>query len=886
MPKASKENVFQLKNFGRFHMQPSLSVHFSGSESVSQRIARLLKDWFIKDVFFTGNILENSQLQSDYKHSFSSDFETVFRFIPDVQSYLADHPDVTKQILRSRIFSGTQYVTRQDHWGNELFYFYGHDPEIIPLGKPQKKLHIPRAEHVFRIYHLPSADISNDTFEFTDITASFNVSGGWLDPVPKKGILFILRRYVLTHSDKPDERFNLFEVKHLERLLKIFKAHFQKRYGKLQNVYFDFDSFLNPVQQYTEADFQELLIKPEHNFERELIRFWLTDTQEFTAYRLQIALFFQQVLKPILDKSAQQVRYLISADNPYLQTLRPGKSFLLRIDPIQFEPGSPYYLKAIIHLKRSESIRYSEGIKSVPVRFGSLLNIGVSFYENYDQFNSLWLYGANHIHLECSYPGSILSQLKKSDPYHSVYLKWFSRLHQIGHFLKQGTPRTEILVLYPTFDEQFDLFNASLEELHRSGPDYTLVDLETFISDERCAISGNQILFGKQRFYIILLPAIRRLPMSVPEKLKRFIENGGIVLTIGQIPQECSNPQQQTTFLKLNHQLWFKGSHTRSTSFKEFPSGGKTYFQQDISLVGALISDMQKHIQSFIQSPAYSVRYRLREERDHYILFIANTDHRHSAPFEFKTRFVGRPYEWDFESGTSTPYAHWYLEDGMLYIKDELPAAGHLFLLINKHEGEEVWQIRQSLMKGIRIHAQSASELVFSGHIRRPGYYYNILQRNKESREVAVQVSNRLPILSISSKNWYLESEKIKGGVNLGNYARYLPYGYGRFSYNKIIILEEHYLADQQLTLQLGKLKDWCIVKVNDQIVSKKLTPPWEFDITDYVKAGENKISIIVINNASNRLAKENDRFPVREYGLFGPVKIVPAAQFRIEVTS
>ncbi len=882
MPKPDVSNVFLPKNFDLFQIQPSLSVHFSGTKSFNSQVPRLLNDWFINEIFFSDNALANADLQSNYKKFFSDKFNAVFRFIPDVKSYLADHPDLTGQILRSRIFSGAQYITRQMNWGNKLFYFFGQEPEIIELTPRVKRLHLSRAEDIYRVYHLPEGFTRQD-YPIINITDHFNATSGWIDSLPSKGRLIILRRYVLTHDDRLDKRFNFFEFNHLDRLVKIFLTRFRKRVGDLHHLYFDFDAFLTPAHKRNEADMHPLLSELDSESEQQLIRFWLSQNEEFTNYRLLYALFFHKSLKPRLDQSAEKVHYFISIDNPLLQTIHPDHSFVLRIDPVKFEPGTPYYLKTIIHLKRMESIRNSEKENAVPVHFGQFLNIGISFQEKYEQFNPLWLFGANHFHLECPYTAPILSKLKKNDPSEAVYLKWFSRLHQIGHFLKQGTIRTELLVLYPTLDDQFTLFNASIEELNRSGPDYTLVDLDIFASKGACTISGKQILFGKQRFYIVLLPAIRRLPLSVLEKLNQFVENGGTVLSIGRTPQECNDPQQESAFLKLNHQLWFKGAHSHSTSFKEFPSGGKTYFQEEISRLHILLADMQTHIQSFIQSNTNSVRYKLREDQNHYFLFIANTDTRHSASFEFSTRFIGRPYEWDFESGKSQPYGRWYLEDDMLYIKDELPAAGHLFLLINKNEGNEIWQIRQSSMKGIRVLKQTAKELVFTGHIRRPGYYYNILQRNKESQEIAVQVSNRLPILTVSSKNWYLDSEKIKGGTELGNYARFFPYGQGRFSYNKIIKLEPHYLADQQLTLQLGSLKDWCILEVNDQTVGEKFTAPWEFDITDFVQAGDNKISIIVVNNASNRLAKENDAFHVRDYGLFGPVKIIPAARFRIE---
>ncbi len=171
-----------------------------------------------------------------------------------------------------------------------------------------------------------------------------------------------------------------------------------------------------------------------------------------------------------------------------------------------------------------------------------------------------------------------------------------------------------------------------------------------------------------------------------------------------------------------------------------------------------------------------------------------------------------------------------------------------------------------------------------SGYIRKTGKSITILQNKKEKREIQFDVSKKLPLLTISPKEWYLKSKVYQGSVNLGNFARLYPYFYGELSYNKVIVIEKQYLKEQHLNLNLGDLKDWCSLFVNDEFVSGKLDPPWDFNITDYVKNGENKLTIKITNTISNIKAKENEAFKVQEFGLFGPVKIIPSRWFSLEI--
>ena len=117
----------------------------------------------------------------------------------------------------------------------------------------------------------------------------------------------------------------------------------------------------------------------------------------------------------------------------------------------------------------------------------------------------------------------------------------------------------------------------------------------------------------------------------------------------------------------------------------------------------------------------------------------------------------------------------------------------------------------------------------------------------------------------------------------------------GRALYSKMIDLPESYLNEGRLILDLGQVNYFAEIWVNNRLVTYRSWPPYKADITDFVKSGKNKITLVVANLLANQATWNilDDNINSREArwwhdgtilrekdklvsGLIGPVKLFP----------
>jgi hypothetical protein len=81
--------------------------------------------------------------------------------------------------------------------------------------------------------------------------------------------------------------------------------------------------------------------------------------------------------------------------------------------------------------------------------------------------------------------------------------------------------------------------------------------------------------------------------------------------------------------------------------------------------------------------------------------------------------------------------------------------------------------------------------------------------------------------------------------------------------------------AKQHVWLDLGAVVASAEVRVNSHPVGTRLSPPWRFDITPWIKAGDNRVEVLILNTIANHYTSIPTRYrgEIRS-GLIGPVHL------------
>lgn len=109
------------------------------------------------------------------------------------------------------------------------------------------------------------------------------------------------------------------------------------------------------------------------------------------------------------------------------------------------------------------------------------------------------------------------------------------------------------------------------------------------------------------------------------------------------------------------------------------------------------------------------------------------------------------------------------------------------------------------------------------------------------------------------------ECEKLDSWTNWEGFEDFS----GSMTYNLYFNIDKLTMTDR-VVIDLGEVHEICELYINIFYAGVCLWPPYSFDITEYIKGGENIVTIIVTNTMANKLEKAR-----RKSGLLGPVRIL-----------
>jgi len=116
-----------------------------------------------------------------------------------------------------------------------------------------------------------------------------------------------------------------------------------------------------------------------------------------------------------------------------------------------------------------------------------------------------------------------------------------------------------------------------------------------------------------------------------------------------------------------------------------------------------------------------------------------------------------------------------------------------------------------------------------------------------------------------------------KGEINTGDWSQsgVLEDYSGGALYRKTITMTAEQIKEN-VVLDLGKVSATASVTVNGKETGVRVLPPWTFQISDYLKQGDNLIEVTVYNTLSNHYQTIPSRYRGdTTSGLIGPVRLL-----------
>ena len=486
-----------------------------------------------------------------------------------------------------------------------------------------------------------------------------------------------------------------------------------------------------------------------------------------------------------------------------------------------------------------------------------------------------WPYTAEGV----EYPGwrfYAAAVFDEKNPWWIVMPDVASYLQRTSYLLRQGTAVHDVAVYLPNDDgwAHFTNGNPHLIEILRdrvgtdvlstildSGYNFDFFDDDVLLKNGR--VEGDQLVLGSARYRMVVLPNVERIPLETMRKLEEFARSGGIVIATRRLPEIVPGMRATAAEQAELHEIvkrLFEGNSARA----HFVAEEKERLRSKLTSV--LQPDM-----SLAPSVA-DVGFVHRRTSDGDIYFIANTTNtRQTVKATFRVKEVNAE-AWDLFAPQVTPAKmdanstmaldlEPYGSRVFVFSKRVLPAApGNVAAAGQAIDLSSGWRVSfpgtQVLMDQLRSWTDDESTRYFSGTAT-------------YEKDVAIPESF-LP---------------------RGTAVR-LDFGEGK------PVAEQNLRAGMQAWYD-APVREAAVVYVNEQRAGSVWCPPYSVDVTRYLRAGNNKIRVVVANTALNYMsgrklpdyrllnlrygerfqAQDMDKVQAIQSGLFGPIRLLSQSE-------
>jgi len=509
---------------------------------------------------------------------------------------------------------------------------------------------------------------------------------------------------------------------------------------------------------------------------------------------------------------------------------------------------------------------------------------------------------------------------------------FISYLNRCSFMLQQGLFVADVLYYYGDDVPNFVFLREEYPELN-FGYDWDKCSKDVIMN--RLAVQEGQIhLPDGMRYRVMVLPPDQTIDVAVLRKLEKLVADG--MTLVGPKPLKATGltnyPASDAEVIEIAGRLWGK---TDGKSVVENRFGkGRVIWGRNINEV---LAEMQV-IPDFSfkgNHPRTAIDYIHRTTAEQEIYFVANRFSRmefNDFTYRYQTTLPDRyeqtecrfrvngmvPEIWDPVTGDTREIVVYREENGYTVIPLHFEPDGSKFIIFRRAaQPRHITEIRKDdrpLFPAFGFETKSFPYLELKKKNREtvaefyvPGVYEFIWSDGKTSR---VKFTEPLSEKELSPE-WTLNFDPAWGPdrpiavKELKSWIKFdepgIKYFSGTAKYTNTFQVGKR-KKNQKMILDLGNVLEMASIRINGHQMPVWWSAPFRFDITDYLKTGNNLLEVEVVNMWPNRLIgdgklPENQRKTrtnvvkfngpdadqyLRESGLLGPVKLmmVPLKSF------
>ncbi|MEZ5426844.1 MAG: glycosyl hydrolase [Pyrinomonadaceae bacterium] len=439
---------------------------------------------------------------------------------------------------------------------------------------------------------------------------------------------------------------------------------------------------------------------------------------------------------------------------------------------------------------------------------------------------------------QIEYPGwrfYAAGEYSERNPWWIVMPDLTKYLQRMSHLMRQGQPRNDVALYLPNADayahfspgkvhlidmEREMVGEKLMPALFESG--YNLDFFDDGILNSVGKIEKENLILGAGRYKAVVLPGIERMPIESLRKLDEFVRQGGILISARKTPSivpgmkatEAEQEELKSIVVRL-----FDGKNPRVK-----------FVQTDEEVGNALKTVLQPDAAISPDAKNFGFVHRRTEDAD--IYFVANTSNvRKNVAISFRN--------------TGDQAEIWDAMDGQVSaadVRSQTKEATEIVLNFQPYDSQVViFTKRKAALPKAQAKISQASAIDLGSDWR-------------------ITFGENAPVTASELRSW-TEDEATKYFSGVAVYERTVKIAPDllqdsiKLDFGEAVPLDFEVQRNGMRTYLDAPVKEAAVVYVNDQRAGSLWSPPYSLDITKFLKAGDNKLKILVANTAVNYMA-------------------------------